>query len=70
MKQRKVILDPEATSADLYQAGLNFIKILFGRQYKPRESEVELIVHFLCTNPNVSMEDLLRVSGSVKDREV
>ena len=61
----KVILDPTAQSVNLYKAGFNFIKLLFGENYKPNETEVSQIVHFICSNPSIPLENLIRVSTTV-----
>ena len=65
----KVILDPTAKSVDLYKAGYNFIKLLFGENYKPNETEVSEIVHFICSNPTIPLENLIRVSNTVSNQQ-
>lgn len=67
LKQMKIILDPSAKSVDLYKAGFNFIKLLFGDNYKPNETEVSEIVHFICSNPSIPLENLIRVSNTVSN---
>ena len=67
LKQMKTIMDPTVQSASLYKAGCSFIKLLFGEHYKPNETEVSQIVHFVCSNPTIPLEDLIRVSNTVSD---
>ena len=67
LKQMKIILDPAAQSAALYHAGCSFIKLLFGENYKPSETEVTQIVHFICSNPTIPLEQLIKVSSAVSE---
>ena len=69
LKQMQVILDPSAKSVDLYRAGFNFIKLLFGDNYKPNETEVSEIVHFICSNPSIPLENLIWVSNTVSNQQ-
>ena len=64
-KLRETILDPATQSEVLYSAGCQFIKYLFGEKYVPDENEVSLIVHFICSNQDISMDRLINVSTNV-----
>lgn len=64
----KIILDPKIGHLKLIQAGYNFITILFGEQYRPDVAEVTDIISYILTNPQVSLENLIRVSNPLADQ--
>ena len=67
MKQMKIILDPQAHSVTLYRAGCTFYQLLFGENIEPTETEVSQIVHFICTNPSIPLENLIQLSAKAAD---
>ena len=58
----RIILDPKAHNRTLFKAGSSFVKLLYGESYKPSEEEISRVVHFVCSNPDIPLENLINVS--------
>lgn len=56
-------------SKALYRAGFDFLRLLRGEQYKPSEEDVTRIVEFVCVNPDLPLESLIKVFASASQEE-
>lgn len=62
------MLDPRAHSSSLYKAACAFVKLLFGDQYDPTAEEIQRVVHFVCSNPEIPLDNLIKISGMAQEQ--